>query len=158
LSVPAGWTVDGAKPVAPIPAGGSAAVDFTLTPSSAAGTNNFKISALYSAGATTGYTDNVVRVVPAVEGRFHRWGKFAEFDQWLETLAPTARRLLRSAATQSMGMGETVTLPVDVHNWSTASQSGSVTLTLPAGFTADATSKPYGPLAAGADTTVNFTL
>ena len=57
-----------------------------------------------------------------------------------------------------MGIGETITLPVVVHNWSTTSQSGTVTLTLPAGFTADATSKPYGPLAAGADATVNFVL
>ena len=39
-------------------------------------TNNYKISALYTGGATTGYTDNVVRIVPAVEGRFHRWGKY----------------------------------------------------------------------------------
>ena len=96
--------------------------------------------------------------MPAVEGRFHRWGKWAEFDQWLNGTAPQALRLGRSAAVQSMGMGETISLPVDVHNWSTATQSGSVTITAPADFTLDATSKPYGPLAPGADTTVMFTL
>src|SRR5262249_48743132 len=114
LTVPTGWTVDGAKPVGPIAAGASAAVTFNVTPASAAVTNNYKVSALFTSASATGYTDNVIRVVPGVEGRFHRWGKFAEYDQWLETLAPNARRLLRSAATQSMGMGETVTLPVDV--------------------------------------------
>lgn len=158
LTVPAGWTVDAAKPVAPIPAGGTATVDFTVTPAASAVTNNFKISALYSGGAISGYTDNIVRVVPAVEGRFHRWGKWAEFDQWLNNTAPQALRLQRSAAVQSMGVGETISLPVDVHNWSTTTQSGTVTITTPAGFTLDATSKPYGPLAPGADTQVMFTL
>ena len=42
-----------------------------------------------------------------------------EFDQWLNGTAPQALRLGRSAAVQSMGMGETISLPVDVHNWST---------------------------------------
>jgi hypothetical protein len=158
LTVPSGWTVGAAKSVAPIPAGGSATVDFTVTPDASAVTNNYKLSALYTGGAGSGYTDNVVRVVPAVEGRFHRWGKYAEFDQWLTGTAPQALRLGRSAAVQSMGMGETISLPVDVHNWSATTQSGTVTITAPSDFTLDATSKPYGPLAPGADTTVTFTL
>ena len=158
LTVPTGWTVDAAKPIGAIAAGSSATVDFTVTPSASAVTNNYKVSALYAGGAITGYTDNVVRIVPGVEGRFSRWGKFAEFDQWLNGTAPQALRLGRSAAVQSMGIGETINLPVVVHNWSSTSQSGSVTLTLPAGFTADAVSKPYGPLAGGADQTVNFVL
>ena len=159
LTVPAGWTVDASKPTGKISDKEETTVTFTVTPSSSAAAQNFKISALVTTdGGATGYTDSVVRIVPAVEGRFQRWGKWGEFDQWLETLAPTARRLGRSAAVQSMGIGETINLPVAVHNWSTTSQSGSVTLTLPAGFTADATSKPYGPLAGGADTTVNFVL
>src|SRR5262249_20985048 len=114
--------------------------------------------ALYTGGSITGYTDNAMRVVPAVEGRFHRWGKFAEFDQWLNGTAPQALRLGRSAATQSMGLGETISFPVDVHNWSTTTQSGTVTITAPSDFTLDATSKPYGPLPPGGDTQVTFTL
>ena len=55
-----------------------------------------------------------------------------------------------------MGLGETKTIPVDVHNWSDEEQSGTVALALPANFTADAASKPYGPLAPGADATVEF--
>jgi GlcNAc-PI de-N-acetylase/Carbohydrate family 9 binding domain-like len=156
LTVPAGWTVDAAKPIGPISDAGESTVTFTVTPSASAAAQNFKISALLTSGAATGYTDNVVRIVPAVEGRFDRWGKWGEFDQWLNTLAPQALRLGRSAAVQSMGIGETINLPVDVHNWSTTSQSGTVTLTVPAGFTVDATSKPYGPLAPGGDATVNF--
>lgn len=158
LTVPTGWTVDAAKSIGPIAAGVSASVDFTVTPNASAVANNFKISALYTSGATTGYTDNVVRIVPATEGRFHRWGRYAEYDQWLANTAPQAARLGRSTAVQTIGLGETISFPVDVHNWSTTAQSGTVTITAPSDFTLDATSKPYGPLAPGADTQVMFTI
>ena len=130
-----------------------------MTPSSSAVTNNFKISALVTIGAATGYTDNVVRVVPAVEGRFHRWGKYSEYDNWLEhaRLAGPAgssapRRCRRSAWARRSRSRSTST------TGRRRARAARVTLTLPAGFTADATSKPYGPLAAGADTQVVFTL
>ena len=55
-------------------------------------------------------------------------------------------------------MGETVDLPINVHNWSDVPQSGTVSLTLPANFTSAVTSKPYGPLAPGADATVTFSV
>ena len=132
---------------------------FTITPAANAAVNtNFKIAATWTAGAAKGYTDQVVRVVSPVEGRFHRWGNWAEFDNWLETTAPAARRLGRSAAIQTVAVGATLTLPVDVHNWSETAQNGTVSIALPAGFTADALSKPYTNLAPGADTTVNFSV
>ena len=99
--------------------GSGATVTFTVTPTATAAVNtNFKISATWTVGTATGYTDQVVRVVSPVEGRFQRWGNWAEFDNWLENTAPAARRLGRSAAIQTTGVGETFTLPVDVHNWS----------------------------------------
>jgi LmbE family N-acetylglucosaminyl deacetylase len=159
LTVPSGWTVDAAQPLGPVAKGAEATATFTITPSASAAVNtNFRISALFTSGAVSGYTDNAVRIVPAVEGRFQRWGNWAEFDNWVTTVAPQALRLGRSAAVQTTGVGETFTLPVVVHNWSGTPQSGSVSLTLPTGVTADATSKPYGPLAPGADTTVNFSV
>ncbi len=154
LTVPQGWTTDGPKHLQ-----GSGAVTFTVTPAANAPVNqNAKISALYTSGIKTGYTDNVVRIVSPVEGRFQRWGNWQEYDQWLATTAPQATRLGRSAAIQSMAVGSTLAVPVVVHNWSSQPQSGDVSLTLPAGFTADATSKPYANLAAGAETTVTFQL
>ena len=158
LTVPSGWTADAAKPV-PATSGAGASVTFTITPSASAAVNtNYRIAATWTAGSASGYTDQVVRVVSPVEGRFHRWGNWAEYDNWIEHTAPAARRLGRSAAIQTTGVGETFTLPVDVHNWSDTPQSGTVSLTLPANVTADATSKPYTDLAPGADTTVNFTV
>ena len=154
LTVPQGWTTDGPKHLK-----GSGDVTFTVTPAANAPVNqNAKISALYTDGAKTGYTDNLVRIVSPVEGRFQRWGNWQEYDQWLATTAPQATRLGRSAAIQSMPVGSTLAVPVVVHNWSTQPQSGAVSLTLPAGFTADAASKPYANLAAGAETTVTFQL
>lgn len=158
LTVPTGWTVDAASK--PLPVTGTAAetaVTFTVTPDAAATVNqNAKISALVTSGSATGYTDNVVRIVSPVEGRLERWGTWEEQDAWLSDTAPEAQRLGRSVALQSIGVGETKTIRVDVHNWSAVAQTGDVRLTLPANFTADATTKPYGTLAAGDDTTVSF--
>jgi len=80
LTVPSGWTVDPAqRAIGPITASRESTAAFTVTPSDAAAVNtNVRISALLSTGGKTGYTDNLIRIVPPVEGRFHRWGKWAE--------------------------------------------------------------------------------
>jgi LmbE family N-acetylglucosaminyl deacetylase len=159
LTVPTGWTTDAAKPIGPIGPNNESTVTFSVTPAAGATVNtNYRVSALLSTGGNTGYTDTIVRVVPPVEGRFERWGKWEEYDNWITNTAPRALRIGLSPAAQSIGMGETRTVPVKVHNWSTTPQTGDVQLTLPAGFTADATSKPYGTLAPGADATVEFDL
>jgi LmbE family N-acetylglucosaminyl deacetylase len=159
LSAPDGWDVGNAKPIGPISPRRESTVTFDVTPPDNATFNaDVRLSALLRTGGKTGYTDTAVRVVPPVEGRFQRWGKWEEYDSWLANTAPRARRVGRSAAAQSMGIGETITVPVDVHNWSSDPQTGAVALTLPEGFTADATSKPYGTLAPGADATVEFEL
>jgi hypothetical protein len=147
------------KPIGPISARRESAVTFDVTvPAGATPNADVRLSALLRTGGKTGYTDTAVRVVPQVEGRFQRWGKWEEYDNWLTSTAPRARRVGRSPAVQSMGVGETITVPVAVHNWSDTAQSGAVALELPASFTADAASKPYGPLAPGADATVEFRL
>lgn len=154
LTVPAGWTVDGPKSV---PASPEAAITFDVTPPADAPVDqNARIAARYTTATASGYTDNVVRIVSAAEGRFQRWGNWQEYDEWLATTAPQASRLGRSGAVQSMGIGQTIDVPVVVHNWSAEAQSGAVSLELPPNFTADATSKPYSELAPGAETTVTF--
>jgi LmbE family N-acetylglucosaminyl deacetylase len=159
LTVPQGWTVDGPKSLGTITRVRESTATFTITPPAGAAVNtNYKISALLTSHGMTGYTDNVVRIVPPVEGRFQRWGKWEEYDTWLEETAPHASRLGRSAAAQPIGIGRTISVPVDVHNWSSTTQSGNVSLTLPPNLSADATSKPYGPLPPGGDATVTFSL
>ncbi|TDW87808.1 carbohydrate binding protein with CBM9 domain [Kribbella pratensis] len=156
LTVPAGWSTDGPKPVSK---GSSADITFTVTPAATATVDqNAKVSALYTTtDHATGYTENVVRIVSAAEGRFQRWGNWQEYDEWLRNTAPQANRLGRSQAIQSMGIGQTIDVPVVVHNWSAEQQTGAVSLDLPANFTVDAQAKPYD-LAPGADATVTFKL
>lgn len=157
LRVPAGWSVSAPKRVGRVNANRETAVDFEVTPGAALTPNtNAKISATYTTGSKTGYTDNVVRAVSPVEGRFLRWGNWAEYDAWLTDVAPQAQRLGRSAAIASIGVGQTRDVAVVVHNWSDTRQSGAVSLTLPTGLTAPATSLPYTDLAAGEKTTVTF--
>ncbi|WP_350278800.1 PIG-L family deacetylase [Kribbella sp. HUAS MG21] len=159
LTVPDGWKVSAPQRVGIVTATRETTVTFTVTPSANAPVNqNAKVSALYTTGSKTGYTDNVVRIVSPTEGRFQRWGNWKEYDDWLADTAPQATRLGRSNAIQSMGIGKTIDVPVVVHNWSNQAQSGAVSLDLPANFTADATSKPYSNLAPGAETTVTFKL
>ena len=60
-----------------------------------------------------------MRLVSPVEGRFQRWGKWAEYDNWLENTAPAA--LPRSAArprSRRSAWARRSRCPVDVHNWS----------------------------------------
>ena len=159
LTAPAGWDVGPARRIGPISSKRESTVTFEVTPSDTAPVNkNVRLKALLKTGGKTGYTDTTVRVVSPVEGRFQRWGKWEEFDTWLTGTAPRALRIGRSPAAQSMAVGGTISVPVDVHNWSGVEQSGAVELALPANFTADATSKPYGPLAPGEDATVEFEL
>ena len=55
-----------------------------------------------------------------------------------------------------IGVGETRSVRVDLHNWSGATQSGKVTLTAPAGFSVTPASQPYSGLAAEAAVSVTF--
>ena len=159
LGVPAGWTVSAPQRVGRVTSGRETTVDFEVTPPAGVAVNaNAKISARYTTGDKSGYTDNVVRAVAPVEGRFQRWGNWAEYDSWLTDVAPQAQRLGRSSAIASMGVGTSRDVDVVVHNWSATTQSGTVSLALPAGLTASETTKPYADLAAGAETTVTFSV
>jgi LmbE family N-acetylglucosaminyl deacetylase len=158
LTLPDDWTADAmSKPVGAVTDGTSNTVTFTITPPADAAVDQmYKIAAVYTTGGKTGYTDDTVRLVAPAEGRYQRWGEWAEYDNWLEETAPAARRIGRSAALATIVMGETIDFPVVVHNWSDVPQSGTVSLTLPASFSSPQTSKSYGPLAPGAETTVSF--
>ncbi|MBO0812532.1 MAG: PIG-L family deacetylase [Microlunatus sp.] len=159
LDLPAGWTSDGAKQLPLVTSDRESTVTFTVTPPADATVGQqAKIGATVTAGQASGYTDTVVQSVAPAEGRYQRWGKWAEYDNWLENTAPAARQVGRSSAVATVGLGQTLSIPVDVHNWSTSPQSGTVSLDLPGDFSATTTSKDYGALAPGATTTVNFTV
>jgi LmbE family N-acetylglucosaminyl deacetylase len=157
LMLPAGWTADGPRHLGRLSPHRAGKVTFTVTPAPNATTEQpARVAATWRHGRLSGYTESVVQVVPAVEGRFRRWGSWAEYDQWLERTAPAARRLGRSDAVQSVGVGRTITVPVDVHNWSATPRSGSVTLSPASHLAVADASQHYGPLAPGETKTLDF--
>jgi LmbE family N-acetylglucosaminyl deacetylase len=155
LNVPSGWSVSPAQPLGPITTSAESTAEFTVTPSPGATAGRYRISADFSSGAMTAYNEQVVEIVPAVEGRFQRWGNFEEFDQWAAANTFVAGR---SPAVQKIGAGETINVPVVVHNWTNQTQGGTVNLNVPSGYQVDTASKPYSDLAPGADQVVGFQL
>ena len=75
-----------------------------------------------------------------VEGRLQRFGKWLEYDNWINNTAPAALRVGRSAALATIPMGETVDFadqrPQLVRRLRRAAPSA---WTLPANFTAAVT-------------------
>ena len=159
--VPAGWTADAppSRPWARSPRGDVDTVQFTVTPAADAAVDKmYKIAApLHDRGPRRATRMTLVRLVSPAEGRFQRFGKWAEYDNWLENTAPggaparpLGRARRRSAwARRSTSRSSSTTGP-------TRAQSGTVTPrrcrpTSPP----TRRRKPYGPLAPGADATVN---
>ncbi len=156
LQVPAGWSVSAAQAFGPIVADKASSATFTVTPAADAAAAVFKIGAQFAAGDISAYNDTRVALTAAVEGRFQRWGNFEEYEQW--TAANDAYVGGRSDAVTKIGAGESITLPVDVTNRSSAAVDAEVSIAVPAGFALDASTKTLAGLAAGATKTIDFTL
>ncbi|MFC4224457.1 sugar-binding protein [Lysinibacter cavernae] len=155
--VPAGWTVAPATAaIGTVAPGATVDTAFTVTPATDAPTNSRSlVSAVIAAEGGTGYVDREFEVVPAVRGTqellpqvraFQEWATANNYPQMEGFVAPVL----------TLPSGGTRTVVVDVQNFSAASQSGEVSIALPAGFTATQTTQPYAGLAAGASTTVQF--
>ncbi|WP_324651926.1 PIG-L family deacetylase [Georgenia sp. H159] len=154
LEVPEGWTVSEPQTLGPITSAEEAEATFTVTPSQDAATGRYPLSASFGNGAVTAYNDTRVEIVAGVEGRFQRWGNYAEYDDWAEEFTWVSGR---SGANWKIGAGETISVPVVVTNRTSSAQSGEVSLTVEPPLTA---SEPgtYTDLAPGAETTVTLTL
>jgi LmbE family N-acetylglucosaminyl deacetylase len=156
LSVPAGWTASGSGDLPPVNQARPAATTFTVIPAPTAAPGRFRIAAtLRTAGGATGQTNLAVRVAPAVSGLVQRLPQVAQFEGWARDVgAPQLGGLVKPVL--SIGVGETRSVRVDLHNWSGETQAGTVSLTLPAGFSASPAAQAYSGLAAGADGSVSF--
>ncbi len=153
LDVPDGWTVSAASDIGPITADAEATATFTVTPGEDAAPGRYRLAANLTTGEMTGYTDSRVELAAPVEGRFERWGNFVEYEEWAAANTYVSGR---APAVEQIGAGETKTLPVVVTNRTSSAQDGEVSITLPEGLTAEATTLPYTGLAGGASTTVTF--
>ncbi|WDZ84620.1 sugar-binding protein [Micromonospora cathayae] len=159
LRLPDGWTAKGSGvlrgAVAP---GKEKTTTFTVTVPADADTNQQSLlGATLTTGQGTGRTDRAVRVVADVRGTLEPLPEVGIFRDWAGAEGyPQLDTLIKPVLT--LGSGQSREVRVDLRNHGTTAQSGSVTLGLPAGFTADAATKSYPSLAAGATGAVTFTV
>jgi LmbE family N-acetylglucosaminyl deacetylase len=156
LALPAGWTASGGGSLPPVTGNRASTTTFTVTPAATAQPGRFRVSGTLEQGSgASGETNLAVRVVPAVQGSVQRLPQVAQFEEWVRAVGvPQLGGLVKPVL--PIGVAETRPVRVDLHNWSGATQAGTVSLTLPAGFAASPATQPYSGLAAGADTSVTF--
>jgi LmbE family N-acetylglucosaminyl deacetylase len=146
LSLPSGWRSSGSGVVH----GGTA--KFSVTPAGSAG--RVRLGAAVTTAHGTGTTGRSVEVASAVTGVQQPLPRVSDFDSWAaSTGAPQLSGRVKRVLTLASGGSRTVRVDLT----STAAHHGTVTLNLPPGFAADATSKPY-TLAAGGTGSVSFTV
>lgn len=154
LSLPEGWTSsEGAQ--LPITAPGeNQEVVFTVVPDANAQPGRYRIGLHLEGETTQAYNDMRIEVVPAVEGRLVRGGLEAEYENWAGSAGSFVEG--RSEAITQIGAGETITLPIEVTNRSDSEQSGSVTISLPAGLTSETSVQEFSGLEARQSLTIPF--
>jgi len=158
LSVPDGWVVGASgAPLEPDGNGGyTVRIGVKVADTSTVNTR-YRITGTLTAGAATGSTVEVVQVVPPVRGVLAPLPQVAQFEAWATKVgAPQLDNLIKPVA--SLGSGEAREIEIALLNSSAKPQSGTVALTLPAGFTADAASKPYAEIPAGGSGSLTFTV
>ncbi|MFI6596028.1 sugar-binding protein [Nonomuraea sp. NPDC050536] len=139
--VPDGWKVSGSG------------TTFTVTPGATFG--RARIGAVVTTDRGRGYADRQVEVGPAVRGQQQLLPQVTQYEKWA-AVAPQLRGIVTPVLTLPSGGSRQV--GVTVTNVGSATESGTVRLALPSGFTADRTEAAYSGLAAGATTTVPFTI
>jgi len=156
LRLPPAWTSTGSGQLPRIRAGQSAATTFRVSAPAGAHLNaRRRLQATMSSWTGSGYTDREVEVTPPAQGVQQPLAQIAQFQQWADTVGVsrlegfvTPVLTIRSGGSRDVG--------IVVTNYSSTPQSGTVELGLPAGFSADDTSRPFAALTPGSSTTVRF--
>ncbi|MGW2315054.1 sugar-binding protein [Actinomadura luteofluorescens] len=155
LAVPTGWNVTGSGELGTVGRSERTAT-FTVTPPAGVKAGRAQLSATLTAGAAKGQTATSVEVRPAVTGVLEPLPRVSDFDTWAgKTGVPELTGQVKRVLTLASGTSRQVR--VDLSNTTASAQSGTVKLGLPAGFTADAASKPY-TLDAGKTGSATFTV
>ncbi|WP_230466331.1 sugar-binding protein [[Actinomadura] parvosata] len=150
-------TAPGTIDLGKLSAGRSGTATFTVTPPSQAPLGRARIGAVLTTERGGGYTDRQVEVGRSVRAAQQPLPQVAQFEKWTgEVGVPQLRGLVTPVLT--LPSGGTRQVGVVVTNVSDTPRSGTVRMDLPPGFTADRTEAPYTNLAAGASTTLPFTV
>lgn len=158
LTAPDGWTVSEPQKVSGI-TGKDSTLTFTVTAADDAALEVSHVGIRYTSddGRTTAYNQTYFQGVPAVQGTFQRWGNFAEYESWMERTGAYSGGL--SEATDRIGAGESISVPVVVTNRSSEPASGTATLSTQDGaFSLKEASLPFTDVAPGESTTLTFTV
>ncbi|NUW42321.1 sugar-binding protein [Nonomuraea rhodomycinica] len=158
LRVPDGWKVSGSGDLGRLAPGRTGTATFTVTPpQGAAPGERARLAATLTTERGSGYTDRQVEVSPAVRATQQLLPQVGQYEKWsAEVGVPQLRGLVTPVLTLPSGGSRQV--GVVVTNVSGTTQSGTVRLDLPKGFSADRAEAPYSGLAAGASATVTFTV
>ncbi|MBT9255544.1 PIG-L family deacetylase [Phycicoccus sp. MAQZ13P-2] len=159
LDVPDGWTVTGNRWVGTVTPGRTVTRTFTVTPAGDADAGQrARVAARLSTKVGSGYSDRVVEVVPTVSARQQLLPQVADFERWAPGKADEPQLSGTVTPVLPIASGRSREVRVDLHNNGTRPDAGTVALELPDGFSAEPASADYGPLAAGADGSVTFTV
>jgi LmbE family N-acetylglucosaminyl deacetylase len=157
LALPGGWSAEGDGVLGTLTADQEATATFSVTPAAGAADGRARLVGTLTAGGGQGTSTEVVRVVPTVQGTLESLPLVAEFQDWADTLGVPQLDIL-VAPLAVIGSGESREILIDLSNNGDIPQSGSVTLELPEGFSADETSKPFADLAPEGTGSVTFTV
>ncbi|TDC46217.1 GlcNAc-PI de-N-acetylase [Micromonospora sp. KC207] len=159
LRLPQGWTATGSGALrGAVAAGEERTTAFTVTVPADADTNQQQlVGATLTTRQGVGRTDRAVRVVADVRGTLEPLPEVGLFREWAgDSGYPQLDTLIKPVLT--VGSGQSRSVRIDLRNHGEAAQSGTVTLGLPAGFSADAATRSYADLAPGATGAVTFTV
>jgi LmbE family N-acetylglucosaminyl deacetylase len=155
LALPDGWTGRRSAVLGKLSRLRDTTATFRLTAPADAAPGRVRIPATLRASGRSGHSSALVRVVPPVEGTLEPLPQVADFRAWAQAVGhPALDNLVAPLA--SIGQGRSRSLRIDLRNWSTSASSGAVALELPAGFEADAASKPFESIEPGGTGSVTF--
>ncbi|HWV23121.1 MAG TPA: sugar-binding protein, partial [Thermomicrobiales bacterium] len=157
ITLPDGWEMsDPGEPAM----GEDGDLEWTVqvTPAADAAANTrFRIDATVTAGEGSAATTEVVEVAADVAGTLEPLAEVAYFREWVDDVdVPQLDNLIFPVF--SMGAGQTRDVTIDLTNMSADTMSGSVSLDLPEGFTAEPASQDFADLSAEGTGQVTFSV
>ncbi|QIK68174.1 hypothetical protein G7072_19155 [Nocardioides sp. HDW12B] len=148
LDVPDGWSAPEPATIGTVRAGRTVRESFTVTAPAAAEVDRVLVGVDVDSRQGTGFGDQQLDVVPAVQGVQEPLPQVAQFDAWTERVGvEQLRGIVKPVLT--LPSGGTRTVGVDVTNRGDAPASGEVELDLPDGFSVPGAAT-YTGLAPGA--------
>jgi LmbE family N-acetylglucosaminyl deacetylase len=155
LDLPDGWSGETEAHLGKLSRKRDRTATFTVSAPADAPSGRVRIGAAMRADGRTGTTSTPVRVVAPVSGTLEQLKQVADFSAWVADVGqPQLGGLVAPVA--PIALGETRSVRVDLRNAGSTAAGGTVSLNLPAGFAADAASKPFDPVAPGGQGSVSF--